>query len=73
MEKSFNLKVLETRDNISKIINTSKLPISMITAIIRDLLNEIMMVEKQIIEQEQKEYEKEAEKVSDNNIIADQD
>lgn len=69
MEKSFNLKVIATRENINKIINESKLPITMVTAIIRDVYHEILMIEKRIIEQEQKE----SEKVSDNNIIADQD
>lgn len=58
MEKPFNLKVLDTKNDIVEIINEAKLPICMVTSILKEILNDVLLTEQQIIDNERIEYEK---------------
>ena len=56
-EKPFNLKVIEVRESISKIINESRLPITVVTEILSNIYNSAIEAEKQIVNNEKIEYE----------------
>jgi hypothetical protein len=61
MGKPFNLNVVDTKDQIAKVINESGLPITMLSSILRDMYNELVAVEKQVIEQERQSFEQQKE------------
>lgn len=57
MEKPFDLKVIDVKQELSEVINTSTLPITVVNLILKDLLLETNTYEDQLIERQQAEYE----------------
>lgn len=57
MEKPFDLKVIEVKQELSEVINKSTLPITVVNLILKDLLLETNTYEDQWIERQQSEYE----------------
>lgn len=56
MEKGINLTIFETKSEIAKIINDCRLPVSVVRQIIKEIDNEVSVLEKQQIKKEQEEY-----------------
>lgn len=61
MEKSFNLMVIETKQNLIKVLNESKLPITVLTMVAAELLQTLNNQTNQQLEKEKQDYEKEME------------
>lgn len=57
MEKPFDLKVIDVKQELSEVINKSTLPITVVNLILKDLLLETNTYEDQLIERQQAEYE----------------
>lgn len=58
MEKPFDLKVVDAKQELSSVINKSKLPITVVNLILKDLLLETNMYEDQWIERQQSDYDR---------------
>lgn len=56
MEKPFDLKVVDVKQELSSVINKSKLPITVVNLILKDLLLETNTYENQLVERQQTEY-----------------
>lgn len=69
MEKGINLIIFETKNEIAKVINDCRLPVSVVRQIIKEIDNEIAVLEKQQIKKEQEEYLKAQEKGEDKGNI----
>lgn len=57
--KGTNLRIQELRENLSSIINESKLPVAVTTMVISDMLNGLKDAECKMIQIEKQAYEKE--------------
>lgn len=58
MNKGINYACAELKENMVKLLNDSKLPVVNIRYILTDLVQEVVIQERNVIEQEKKEYEK---------------
>lgn len=57
MDKTTNIIIEETKQNIAKAIQDSKLPVAVLDMIIRDIYNEIHTIAIEVTTKEYKEYE----------------
>lgn len=58
MSKGINYACAELKENIVKLLNDSKLPIVNIRYVLTELMQEVVIQERTVIEQEKEEYEK---------------
>lgn len=66
MEKPFNLIIIETKQNLIKVLNESNLPITVLTMIANELLQTLNAQTNQQLEKEKQDYEKE---IKNNPVI----
>lgn len=57
MEKPANIKAVELKNNIAKLLNDSKLPAFVTRPIIEDIYNQTINLEQMQLENSQREYE----------------
>lgn len=57
MNKGINYACAELKENVVKLLNDSKLPIVNIRYVLTELMQEIVIQERAVIDQEKKEYE----------------
>lgn len=57
MSKGINYACAELKENIVKLLNDSKLPIVNIRYVLTELMQEVVIQERTVIEQEKEEYE----------------
>lgn len=58
MDKPIQIMIEELKDSIVSIINDAKLPMCVITPIVKDVLEQCNFIEKQQLELAKKEYSK---------------
>lgn len=58
MEKSINIVIEETKQNLANVINNSELPMGIIELIINDIQNQVINAKNNQLSQEIEEYNK---------------
>ncbi len=58
MDKPIQINIEELKNNIASIINDAKLPMCIITPVIKDIFEQCSLIEKQQLEFAKKEYSK---------------
>lgn len=57
MEKPFDLKVIDSKKRLSQVINESKLPITVVNLILKDLLTQTIQLEEDVIFNQKEKFE----------------
>lgn len=66
--KGINLQIQEFRDNLANVINESKIPITVKQMVLADATAHLTSIASQIIDAEQKAFEKEGDEVNGEEI-----